>query len=65
MTLKQLEECLIISGEAKKSVEFYDHEGGRLAYGTKLKNVLELSCFKMNIDVSLHYHCRSLEGFSE
>ena len=53
MTLKDLERSLIQSGDAKNSVEFYDNDGGRLSYSTTLKNVLELSSFIMNIDVSV------------
>lgn len=50
MTLRDLERSLISCGEAKKSVDFHDNQGGRLSVGSKMKNVLELSSFSMNID---------------
>lgn len=65
MTLKDLERTLKSSGEAKSSVEFFDQDGSRIAYSSKVKHVLELPNFKMNIDVAMQYHCHSVQGFSE
>lgn len=53
MTLKDLERSLKQSGEAKKYVEFFDNDGSRLASSSKLKNVLQMPHFKMNIDTSV------------
>jgi len=65
MTLKDLEHTLKQSGEAKSHVEFFDRDGSRLSTSSKLKHVLEMPNFKMNIDTSVQYHCHSVEGFSE
>lgn len=65
MTLKDLERNLLSTGEASKTVEFFDGQGGKLSYSSKLRNVLELSNFNMMIDRSVQYHCHSTEGFSD
>ena len=65
MTLKDLERSLKQSGEAKNLVEFFDSDGSRLATSTRLKNVLQMPNFKMNIDTAIQYHCHSSEGFSK
>ena len=65
MTLKDLERQLINSKEAKKYVEFFDSDGSRLAASSKLKHILQMPHFKMNIDTSIQFHCHSVEGFSE
>ena len=65
MTLADLRNSLKQANEAKDSVEFFDNDGAKLAYDTKLKNVFELNSFKMNIDKYQQYHCRSMEGLSE
>lgn len=65
MTLKDLERTLKLAGEAKNSVEFFDQDGSRIASSSKIKHILEMSNFKMNIDVSVQYHCHSVQGFTE
>jgi hypothetical protein len=53
MTLSELSQTLKQNGEAKSKVEFYAADGSKLANCSKLKNVLEMSNFKMNIDSSI------------
>lgn len=53
MTLKDLERILKQSGEAKSHVEFFDRDGSRLATSSRMKHVLEMPNFKMNIDTSI------------
>jgi hypothetical protein len=40
MTLRDLESALKTSGDAKKLVEFFDADGHRLAYSSKIYQVL-------------------------
>lgn len=65
MTLGQIKQTLLSNGEAKRNVQFTDNQGGRLSLQSKLRHVLELNSFNMNIDDNALYHCYSSEGLSE
>jgi len=59
MSLGDLKREMIHLDLAKESVDFYDMDGYKLSYCSKIKNVLELSSFNMKIDGCVQYHCNS------
>jgi hypothetical protein len=50
MSLGDLKRDMISNDLATTKVEFYDMDGYKLSYCSKIKNVLEMSSFNMKID---------------
>lgn len=59
MTLRDLSRILKENKEASSQVEFFDEDGSRLSFSSKMKNVLELNNFRMHLDGSVYYRCYS------
>lgn len=57
MTLGDLKRNMLLVGQAKIAVDFYDVDGFKISYCSKIKHVLEMPSFNMKIDNSVQYHC--------
>lgn len=44
---------------------YFDHEGGKLALSTKIKNVTELPSFRVIVGNNIDYHVKTISGLSE
>ena len=55
---------MLLVGQAKIAVDFYDVDGFKISYCSKIKHVLEMPSFNMKIDNSVQYHCQSQQGLS-
>jgi hypothetical protein len=65
LSLRELERSLILSGYAKSRVDFFDSQGDRLAYSSKIKHIMEKRSFTMCLDDGASYHVHNSESYAD